>query len=875
MITFEEVKNQSTAEYFKGNQFSIDAFEKKYTLHKKETYIQAVKRVCDFIASAEKTEELKQYWSNRWFDEIYNDWWHPAGSIMQGAGSGKKISLANCSTVSLGTGQDDEEWDNLESIIKNAAYTIAKMAAYRQGLGIDCSRLRPVGTKVLNSSNESQGSLHWIKFFDSIGYYVGQKGRIPAMLVSLSVQHPDVIEFIKAKSDTTKIQNANISVQITDDFYKKVKNDETWEMVFEVPEVKKGQKVYVDAHSSDLDTKYDKEKKKWYYIAKKDRPYEKITRTAKAKEILELIAKGMCQYAEPGIQNIDIAKKFSNSDYVYDPEDVYCSKIISSNACSEQYLSRDSECILSSINAGKFSPDPIEYEKEIEIIGESVNRFLDNVNEMELREATYATPYQKLSIEKLRRTGAGYTNLAGWLFKHNVEYGSDEGNKLIEKFTERYNYHLYKSSINLGKEKGNFGLFDREKFEKSPFVKRMMKLGLEFHHMRNCTCSSVAPTGSLSLMFRDTVFSYGIEPAFGLYYWKRTRMSGKYEYYFVVPSIVRELFASKGLNIPMESDTIKDTFNGKYGKPIAEFIDKHLKELNINFKQATEISPFQKLDLMARVMKWIDSSISVTYMLPETANWKDVYNFILLAHEKGVKSIAAFPDKKMYGIVSHMSFKDLAIKLRKEDVGIHPQNFTTEEIGELDTELNIRTSTQGSINEIQADALKRPKVLPCDVHHVKITKRLDKIRTFEYLVIIGLVDGNKPYEVFAMENGKLDKKYTKGEVVKINKGRYDLVLPDGTKIENITQNTTEHEDAVTRLVSTSLRHHVPEHFVLEQLEKVEGDLFCFAKSIARALKKYIQNGTKVSGQTCPECGKTELERLEGCVSCTCGWSKCV
>ena len=140
MIKFEDVKDISTEEYFKGNNFSIDVFNKKYAIDK-ETYVIALKRVCDYIALAEK-EEDREYWSARWFDEIYNDWWHPAGSIMQGANSGRKISMANCTTISLGVNDTENEWDNLESIIKNGAYTVAKTAAYRQGLGVDISWLR-------------------------------------------------------------------------------------------------------------------------------------------------------------------------------------------------------------------------------------------------------------------------------------------------------------------------------------------------------------------------------------------------------------------------------------------------------------------------------------------------------------------------------------------------------------------------------------------------------------------------------------------------------------------------------------------------------------------------------------------------------------
>ena len=232
MTTYDDVRDQSTAEYFNGNKFSIDAFNKKYRINDKETYVQALKRVCDFVASVEKTEELRKYWSERWFDEIYNDWWHPAGSIMQGAGSGRKCSLANCNTVSLGTNRPDEEWDNLESIIRNTAYTVAKSAAYRQGVGIDFSRLRPANTTILNSANVSTGPIHWMGFIDSIGNYVGQKGRIPALLMSLSIDHPDIEKFITVKSDHGLIQNANISVQCTNKFYEAVLNNDIFELKF-------------------------------------------------------------------------------------------------------------------------------------------------------------------------------------------------------------------------------------------------------------------------------------------------------------------------------------------------------------------------------------------------------------------------------------------------------------------------------------------------------------------------------------------------------------------------------------------------------------------------------------------------------------------
>jgi ribonucleotide reductase alpha subunit len=815
------------------------------------------------------------------------------------------------------------------------------------------------------------------------------------MLFSLACDHPDIEEFCTVKKDYTKIQNANISVQCTNTFYEAVLKDEPWQLKFTIPAVKKGQKVYIDVHSTDLETLQDENG--YYYIAKRNRKAEKIHRSIPASKLLDLIAQNMSEYAEPGIQNIDIAREYSNSDYVYDPKYGYDSRILSTNACcfakcqdvfvetesgpkeikeitsqdkiwiphwnlfaktdgyfnagidevfevelsnctslfvtknhklakfgdtfeftevkdlkigdciccdegdladvveirfdgvqevgcitvpeygvfvangvisgnSEQYLSRESLCVLSSENCEKFSTDPEEYEKEQAVIGESINRFLDNVNEYELRHKTYATPHQKLAIEALRRTGAGYTNIAAWLFKQNLEYGTPEGNEAVDKFTERYNYHLYRSSINLGKEKGSFGLFNRAKLEKSPFIQHMMKLGLKFTHLRNVTCSSIAPTGTLTLMFRKLCLSYGIEPAFGMYFWKRTRMGGKYEYYFNVPGVVREYFAQHGYPIPMQADSLKDTWDGQLGKPIAEFIDKYAPVIGVKFKRATEVKPLDKLDLMARVMTNVDSSISVTYMLPEGSDWQDVREFILEAYRRKVKSIAAFPDRKMYGIVTYEPFKDLAVRLTQEGVQIHSQNFTEDELRQL----NIQTDR---IQKTRAP--KRPESLPADVYVFTSKKQ-------EYFVVVSTLNG-EPYECFAGDNivsiddegvkRVIPKRLRQGIVTKMKRGQYQLVAED-FQVSNISEHIDDTEEALTRIVSTSLRHGTDTNFLLQQLEKSKGDLMGFSKCIARALKNYVKEGTKVTGQSCPQCNSENLVRSEGCVSCSCGYSKC-
>ncbi len=868
---YEDVKKQTTEEYFNGNQFAIDAFNKKYSAVEEETYVQALKRVCDYIASVEKTEELKKFWSERWFDEIYNDWWHPAGSIMQGAGTNRKISLANCTTISLGALRDGEEWDNLESIIKNTAYTVAKCAAYRQGLGVDFSRLRPNGTKVLNSANQSTGAVHWMKHIDSIGYSVGQKGRIPAMLFSLSINHPDVEEFITVKSDYTKIQNANISVQLTEKFYKAVEKDEDWKLEFDVPGVNRGDKVYIDIHSIDMNTKKGKDGR-YYKIATHNKKKENFVKVVKARKLMELIAKNMHQNAEPGIQNIDIARKYSNSDYMYDPNDEYDSRILSTNACSEQYLSRESLCVLGSLNVGKFSTSPEIYVKQLERIGVSMNRFLDNVNECELIYQTYATPHQELAIKKLRRTGAGVTNIVAWLFKKNLIYATKEANQEFEEFIRIFNYWLYYSSEVGGKEKGNFGLFNKDKWKSSPFVKRVLDDSVELNkkykvpvltgnYARNVTNSSIAPTGTLSLMFRDLVMSYGIEAAFFLYFWKRTRMSGSYQYYFNVPKVVRDIFEIAGYPIPIKSDTIKDDWNGTLGKPIAEFIEKNKDKVGIKFKSSTDIDPMEKLEFMSKVMKWVDSSISTTYLLPVGSDWKMVYKFIIASHEKEVKSIAAFPDKKMYGIVSQMAFKDLAFKLKEEGIESHHQNFSDDELKEL----NI--SRQKIQKSSDRSAPERLPVLDADIYVVNVKGQ-------KFCIAVGLQNG-QPYEIFggSLNGLGLKSNYKKGKIAKVKNKQYSLEFDD-ILIEDFSKQFTPTEQIMFRLASTSLRHGVPLQFIVEQLQKATEDITSMGAAAARVLKKYIKDGEEVKGQSCPSCGNG-LVYLEGCVSCsTCGYSKC-
>jgi ribonucleoside-diphosphate reductase alpha chain len=858
MVKYKKVKAVSTEDYFYGNQFSIDAFNNKYRIHAEETYVDAIRRVCKEIASVESTDDLRNFWAERWFDEIYNDWWHPAGSIMQGAGSKKKISLANCTTISLGARDDVNEWDNLESILRNGAYTVAKTAAYRQGLGVDFSRLRPKGSAVHNSSNSSAGVTHWMNLIDSLGYYVGQEGRRPAMLFSLNATHPDIIDFLTVKDDFTQIQNANISIQLDDKFYHAVELDEDWEMRFTIPAVKQGQKVYVDKNSATADMKCDDIG--FYYLATKSTKKEVIIELIRARDLLEKISKAMLKNAEPGIQNIDIAKDYSNSDALYNEDDKFDPRIISTNACSEQYLPRDGLCILSSFNAGKLKNDGIDPTEQINTIAYSMVRFLDNVVTYELLHKSYATDLQRQNLENLRRIGAGITNLAGYLFELGHEYGSELGNVNAGHLMRFFNSALYDASIKLGEEKGNFKLFDQEKLKKSKFIKHMLNEGKEFTSLRNICLSSIAPTGTLSLMFREMVLGYGIEPSFGPYYWKRTRITGEYKYYFVVPNAIRVWMEAHNYNLPMDSDTIEDTWDGENGKILARHIDVAFATEKIHLKRDTDVNMFDKLGLMKEVMKNVDSSISVTYNLPKAAEWKDVYKFIIDAHKADVKSVSVFPDQKIYGIVSSIPFKELAFSLKEDGTILHPQNFNEKESNALNiSEKAIRITS----------APKRPTILPADIYAVVVKGE-------RFVIAVGLLNG-APYEIFGGKMNGLSFKFNQREgiIEKIKKKQYKIEFDD-ISIDDFSKQFSPVEEGIFRMASLNLRHGVEIHYVVDQLQKSASDILSFNAAAARVLKKYIKDGQVITGTACSSCKAVgTLVYIDGCATCSvCEWSKC-
>ena len=251
---------------------------------------------------------------------------------------------------------------------------------------------------------------------------------------------------------------------------------------------------------------------------------------------------------------------------------------------------------------------------------------------------------------------------------------------------------------------------------------------------------------------------------------------------------------------------------------------------------ANEIDWIKKVELQAALQKHVDNSISNTLNLPNNVSESVVAEAYMKAWEMGCKGITVYRDGCRDGVLVNKEQKN--------------------------------TNTI-----LHTVAVKRPKDLPCAIHHVSVKKPSNKIKSTDYLVFVGMIEG-VPYEVFTMENGFLDKNEKLGLITKEARGKYVVTLPSGKRIENITKSTSDAEDSLTRMVSCSLRHGAEISFVVHQLEKAEGDMFTFSKAMSRALKKHIKDGTVVSGEKCDICGE-KLFRQEGCPTCkNCGWSKC-
>lgn len=796
-------------EFFKGDKIKIDVFKAKYpsaaTVGVDECFRNTARE-----ASNVSIEKDKKYWENRWTKEFLDDIWRAGGSIISSTNKpDKKLSVFNCCTLPL-------EDDTLESIYKTRTNT-AKCAAYRQGIGVDFSALRPRGSNINNSAEESEGAVHWIKSFGNISKEVGQKGRQPALLSSLKIHHPDIEEFISCKNNIKELEAMNNSVQITDDFMKSYFNNEEWELFFNL---KSGNKISKKINSTKL---FDK------------------------------ICEQSHKTGEPGIQFIDLMKDYSI-------QEALGYNIISSNACSEKPLPPYGVCCLASINMGKVPfINSANFHDFMKQYIPSMVRFMDNIVEYELENKHKSPLKEQYEIVKdLREIGLGVTNIHKWLYNQGLEYDSEEGTNALDEFFKWYLYYSFKSSTDLTLERGacpawtkckNSHTFKETKYLKHIFnefpdlKERYYNIGL-----RNGALLSLAPTGSISMTFADDIISSGVESLIGYAYWRRTRAvrKGEWDYYFVIPNAVKNIVLNNIKDKDSEDYKLLESFqgsildqDGSVGTKLIEIINKNI-DINL-LKPAHKIDPFKKVKMMGRIQKWIDSAISVTFNLPKEFSVENIKRLFEEAYKNKLKAITVYREGSREEILTFTP-----PKTNKQEVII------AEELKDRPEQIKYEYSP------------KRPKELT-----------FEKFNVLKHKIIIGLFN-DKPYECFILETSK--KIPDNGYIVKTGKKQYSLFNEDkNIVIENMLADEVTNDEikAITRLVSANLRHGVPIDFIVEQLSKCGDSISSYPKMLGRVLKKYkfLALEETISNEKCPQCNEP-LIKYDGCSQCICGYSKC-
>ena len=478
---------------------------------------------------------------------------------------------------------------------------------------------------------------------------------------------------------------------------------------------------------------------------------------------------------------------------------------------------------------------------------------MDNVN-----DKTYVPlEVQKENLLSKRRIGLGVMGYGSALIMARVKYGGKKALEMTEDLMEFIANESYIASALLAKEKGTFPLYDEKKYLKSTFVKQLnqeTRKMIEQCGMRNSHVTSIQPTGNSSV-FANLV-SGGLEPLF-MHGYVRTSIQPHPPEGMTIPTSID--WTKKTFESETEWQWIKEgdeellgtefeekvwKFDRTRGLLKEEWVEdygvRRLKEedkWNPDAPSAActmDLNVDAHVNTMAIFAKWVDSAISKTINLPNDYPYEDFKTVYKKAWQNGIKG------------------------------------FTTYRAGTMTAVLSEESSLKDETDRIiKTESPERPLELPCEVHHIKV-------KGASYFVLVGIYNGD-PYEVFAGKNGFIDRKVKHGIIIKKKrpKGMYKAVLEDDSEISPINATCSEEEDALTRMTSTALRHGADIHYVVQQLEKVKGDMTSFAKSMSRALKKYIPDGVKEEG-VCLECNSGGLVRQEGCVTCTqCGWSKCI
>ena len=850
--SFEEAF-ETSLKYFAGDELAARVWVNKYAL--KDSFGNIFEkspadmhwRIANEIVRIE--QKYKNPLSAQQVFELLDHFRYivPAGSPMTGIGNHYQVaSLSNCFVIGL-----EGDADSYGAIMKLDEEQVQLMKR-RGGVGHDLSQLRPKGSPVNNSALTSTGVVPFMERYSNSTREVAQDGRRGALMLSISIKHPDSEAFIDAKMTEGKVTGANVSVRIDDAFMKAAIEDKPYIQQFPV-----------------------------------DSAEPKVTKEVSPRKLWEKIVHNAWKSAEPGVLFWDTILRESIPDCYADKG----FRTVSTNPCGEIPLCPYDSCRLLSINLYSYVENPFTpearfnfdlFKKHVQL----AQRIMDDIVDLEMEkidlilEKVQSDPQAddvKLTERHLwekikyksglgRRTGVGITAEGDMLAAMGLRYGTQEATDFAVEVQKTLCLNAYRSSVTMAQERGAFEIYDAEKEKNNPFILRikdadpalyedMVKYG-----RRNIACLTIAPTGTTSLMTQTTS---GIEPVFMPVYKRRRKVNPNdtdvhVDYVDEVGDSFEEYIVYHKKFIEWMKINHIDT-DKKYTQ---EEIDQLVAKSPYYKATANDVDWLMKVRMQGAIQKWVDHSISVTVNLPNSVDEALVNKLYVEAWRSGCKGCTIYRDGSRSGVMISVSKKD-----KKKD---------------NKADLKAQVERERLLNRPKVTEV-RPKELECDVVRFQNNKE-------KWVAFVGLLDGY-PYEIFTglqddEEGIVLPKTVTKGKIIKQTNEdgthRYDFQFENKrgykTTVEGLSEKFNPEYWNYAKLISGVLRYRMPIDHVIKlvgSLQLKDESINTWKNGVERALKKYITDGTKAQGQKCPACGQETLVYQEGCLICTnCGASRC-
>ena len=830
---------RSSVEYFDGDELAANVWMNKYALRDDDKIYELNPDMMHHRLASEFAR-IEQNYPNPMSEEtiygLLKDFKYvvPQGSPMSGIGNDfQVVSLSNCFVI--GNSGNSDSYGGIMKIDQEQVQLMKR----RGGVGHDLTHIRPAGSPVKNSALTSTGIVPFMERYSNTTREVAQGGRRGALMLSISIKHPNAEQFIDAKLEQGKITGANVSVKITDEFMECVRSGKPFVQQYPV-----------------------------------DSPNPIVRKEIDAKALWDKIIANAWSSAEPGVLFWDTILRESVPDCYAD----FGYRTVSTNPCGEIPLCPYDSCRLIAVNLYSYVENPFTPQARFnfDLFRDHImkaQRLMDDLIDLELEKVNKilhkidSDPENddikgvernlwlniKMKCLEGRRTGLGITAEGDMLAALGLRYGSDEATNFAVQVQRTLACAAYGSSVVMAKERGAFPIYDANREKLNPFVQRLAEADPALYTemikygRRNIALLTIAPTGTVSICTQTTS---GIEPVFLVSYKRRKKINrpeagtpagnhkivkdenGDYfeEYNVLHPKFITYLQLAKGYTLD-QINQLKD-----------EELDALIAASPYHKATSADIDWVNKVRMQGAIQKWVDHSISVTVNIPKETSKEVVSTIYMTAWESGCKGCTIYRDGSRHGVL-----------VSKNETA--PCSFT------------------------EKSAPKRPKKLEAEVVRFKNERE-------DWIAVVGMYE-NRPYEIFTgrAENFVLPKWVEKGWVIRVKEkgdehARYDFQFTDQdgyhVTMEGLSRMFRKEYWNYAKLISGILRYGMPIPNVVDLIGKLNFDvdsITTWSNGVARALKRYIKDGTE-TGETCPDCG-AKIIYTGGCKSCpNCGWSKC-